>query len=190
MYKKLLGLCLSVFSSGVLAEPVKAPTQTTCPAPLDFTLRLLGSAEEVNLCEAYKGKLVIIVNTASKCGFTPQFSGLEQLYQQYQQRGLVILGFPSNDFANQDPDTEANIKAFCELTYGVKFPMFEKTHAAQESASPIYQVLGEMAGEYPRWNFHKYVLNPQGELIASFSSFVSPQSAKLLQLIEDNLPQE
>jgi glutathione peroxidase len=189
-YKQLFGLLISFFASThVMAEPVKgAATENGCPAALDFTLRLLGSPDPVNLCEIYKGKVVVIVNTASKCGFTPQFEGLEKLYSDYKDRGLVVLGFPSNDFANQDPGSEDEIKQFCQLTYGVKFPMFEKTHAAKGTASPIYQTLGDMAGEYPQWNFHKYVLNTKGELVGSFSSFVTPQSDKLVKLIEENLP--
>lgn len=190
MLKQLLGLAMSFFAAAqVMAEPVKgAASENGCPAALNFTLRELGSDKEVNLCQAYLGKVVVIVNTASKCGFTPQFEGLEKLYSDYKDRGLVVLGFPSNDFAGQDPGSEQEIKEFCEQTYGVKFPMFEKTHAAKPSASPLYKTLGEMAGEYPAWNFHKYVLNPKGELIGSFSSFVTPQSDKLIKLIEANLP--
>lgn len=190
MNKQLLGLAASFFAaSNLLAEPVAGPaTDNGCPAALDFTLRTLGSDKEINLCQEYKGKVVVMVNTASKCGFTPQFEGLEKLYSDYQDRGLVVLGFPSNDFAGQDPGTEKEIKEFCELTYGVKFPMFEKTQVLKDNASPLYQVLGQMAGEHPRWNFHKYVLNTKGELIGSFSSFVTPQSNKLVKLIEENLP--
>lgn len=190
MLKQLFGLAISFFSTAnVMAEPVSGqPSTNGCPAALDFTLRELGSDKQVNLCQTYLGKVVVIVNTASKCGFTPQFEGLEKLYSDYQDKGLVVLGFPSNDFAGQDPGSEKEIKDFCQLTYGVKFPMFEKTHAAKANASPIYQTLGEMAGEYPAWNFHKYVLNTKGELIGSFSSFVTPQSDKLVKLIEANLP--
>ena len=192
MYKQLFALAMSFFSAAqVMAEPVKgAATDNGCLAALNFSVRALGEDKPVNLCETYKGKVVIIVNTASKCGFTPQFEGLEKLYSTYKDRGLVVLGFPSNDFAGQDPGSEKEIKDFCELTYGVKFPMFEKTHAAKANASPIYQTLGEMAGEFPSWNFHKYVLNTKGELIGSFSSFVTPQSDKLIKLIEANLPQK
>jgi len=192
MYKQLFALAMSFFSAAqVMAEPVKgAATDNGCPAALNFSVRALGEDKPVNLCETYKGKVVIIVNTASKCGFTPQFEGLEKLYSTYKERGLVVLGFPSNDFAGQDPGSEKEIKDFCELTYGVKFPMFEKTNAAKANASPIYQTLGEMAGEFPSWNFHKYVLNTKGELIGSFSSFVTPQSDKLIKLIEANLPQK
>lgn len=192
MYKQLFALAMSFFSAAqVMAEPVKGPaTDNGCPAALNFTLRALGEDRLVNLCEAYKGNVVIIVNTASKCGFTPQFEGLEKLYSTYKDRGLVVLGFPSNDFAGQDPGSEKEIKNFCELTYGVKFPMFEKVHAAKSNASPIYQTLGEMSGEFPSWNFHKYVLNTKGELIGSFSGFVTPQSDELIRLIEANLPQK
>ncbi len=190
MCRQLLGLIMSFFSAAhVMAAPVPGvPTAGGCPAALNFTLRELGGRNPINLCETYLGKVVVIVNTASKCGFTGQFAGLEKLYGDYKDRGLVVLGFPSNDFAGQDPGSEQEIKEFCRLTYGVKFPMFEKTHAARANADPLYQTLGEMAGEYPAWNFHKYVLNPKGELIGSFSSFVAPQSEKLIKLIEANLP--
>lgn len=190
MIKQLFGLAMSFFTAAsAMAEPVKGtPGDNGCPAALNFTLRELGSEKQVNLCQTYLGKVVVIVNTASKCGFTPQFEGLEKLYSNYQDKGLVVLGFPSNDFAGQDPGSEKEIRDFCQLTYGVKFPMFEKTHAAKADASPIYKTLGDMAGEYPAWNFHKYVLNTKGELIGSFSSFVTPQSDKLVKLIEANLP--
>lgn len=188
--KQLALLAMSFFaSSHVFAEPIKAtPTTADCPATLNFTLRTLGTDKEVNLCQEYRGKVVLIVNTASKCGFTPQFEGLEKLYKDYKDRGFMVLGFPSNDFANQDPGSEQEIENFCRLTYGVQFPMFEKTHAAKENASPIYQTLGALAGEYPAWNFHKYLLNTKGELIGSFTSFVKPQNEQLVKLIEANLP--
>lgn len=159
-----------------------------CPVTLDFKLRKLAKKEETNLCESYKGKVVLIVNTASKCGFTDQFDGLEALYKKYKDKGLVVLGFPSNDFANQDPENEKKIAEFCRLTYGVEFPMFQKTHAAKANASPIYKTLGTMAGEFPKWNFHKYLLDTKGNLIGSFRSQVEPNSDKLISLIEKSLP--
>ncbi|KAG1657149.1 Glutathione peroxidase [Nymphon striatum] len=150
------------------AETIIAPVNANnCPVTLDFNLRKLAKSEEVNLCNAYKGKVVMIVNTASKCGFTGQFDGLEALYKKYKEKGLVVLGFPSNDFANQDPENEEKIAKFCRLTYGVKFPMFQKTHAAEGNASPIYKTLGKLAGEFPQWNFHKYILDTNGNLIDS-----------------------
>ncbi|CAA6823340.1 MAG: Glutathione peroxidase family protein [uncultured Thiotrichaceae bacterium] len=161
----------------------------TCPEALDFTVRALDDDKEVNLCQTYKGKLIMIVNTASKCGFTPQFEGLEALYEKYKDKGFVVLGFPSNDFANQDPGTEKQVAEFCRLTYGVKFPMFEKTHAAKKNASPIYKKLAELSGgKYPKWNFYKYVISPEGELIGNYSSFTKPNAKKIVKLIEANLP--
>ena len=167
---------------------IAAVNPNGCPVTLDFKLRKLAKKEETNLCETYKGKVVLIVNTASKCGYTDQFDGLESLYKQYKDKGLVVLGFPSNDFANQDPENEEKIADFCRLTYGVQFPMFQKTHAAEKEASPLYKTLGEMAGEFPKWNFHKYLLDTQGNLIASFPSQVTPNDKKLVDLIETHLP--
>ena len=176
---------ISVAQTEAIVSPVNA---NDCPKTLDFNLRRLAKSEEVNLCDAYKGKVVLIVNTASKCGYTGQFDGLEALYNKYKDKGLVVLGFPSNDFANQDPENEQNIAKFCRLTYGVKFPMFEKTHAAESNASPIYKTLGGMAGEFPQWNFHKYLLDTNGNLIGSFKGQVTPESKKIVSLIEKHLP--
>jgi glutathione peroxidase len=110
----------------VEGSSVQAETRN-CPDTLNFTVRSLNDEQQVNLCEVYAGKVVLIVNTASKCAFTSQYQGLEALYATYKERGLVVLGFPSNDFANQEPGTEAEIKTFCRMTYGVQFPMFAKT---------------------------------------------------------------
>ena len=158
--------------------------QASCPDTLDFSARQLATDEEVNLCDAYRGKVVLIVNTASKCAYTDQYEGLEALYEQYRDRGLVVLGFPSNDFGGQEPGTEQEIKRFCRLTYSVKFPMFEKTHARKDRADPLYRLLGEQAGEYPRWNFHKYLLDRDGRLVGSYSSSVRPLGSKLTDRIE------
>lgn len=173
------------------AETVSAPKSvlntSNCSAALNFSFRKLSNAKRVNLCQEYQGKVILIVNTASRCGFTPQFADLEKLYQDYKARGLVVLGFPSNDFGSQELSSEKDIASFCQLTYGVKFPMFEKTHASQSEASPFYRTLGQLSGEYPQWNFHKYLLNKQGKLIASMASHVLPNSKQLTQLIEKNL---
>jgi glutathione peroxidase len=166
----------------------KSPiNENGCPATLDFKLKSIASTDSINLCEAYKGKVVLIVNTASKCGFTDQFGELETLYDNYKDKGFVVLGFPSNDFGNQDPENEKKIASFCRLTYGVKFPMFEKTHAAQQGASPIYQTLGNLAGEFPRWNFHKYLLDKEGNMIASFPSQIGPANKDLVEMIKSHL---
>ena len=155
-----------------------------CPPALDFELRRLNSEERVNLCQTYLGKVVLIVNTASKCGFTPQYEGLELLYDKYKDRGLVVLGFPSNDFGSQEPGTEAQIQEFCRLTYSVRFPMFEKVRASREEASPLYRTLGELSGEFPSWNFHKYLLDRNGSLVESFPTRTPPLSAEITDAIE------
>lgn len=159
-------------------------SETACPQTLNFTMRTLGSEQEVDLCKEYLGKVLVVVNTASKCGYTYQYEGLESLYSTYKDRGLVVVGFPSNDFGGQEPGTEKQIQAFCRLTYGVEFPMFEKTRVAKHHADAFYQVLGSLAGEYPQWNFHKYVLDRNGNLIASFNSRVEPQSKEIINTLE------
>ncbi len=159
-----------------------------CPATLDFTLRQLNSDEQINLCASYKDKTVLVVNTASHCGFTPQFTGLEKIYQQYKTRGFVVLGMPSNDFGSQDPSSEKEIANVCNGEYNTTFPMFEKLHAAKASASPLYETLGELAGEYPAWNFHKYLIH-RGDLIASFPSHVIPEDKRIISMLEDFLPE-
>ncbi len=166
----------------IFAQPTGATAQ--CPALLDFKFRPLGKGEPVRLCDRYQGKVLLVVNTASKCAFTPQYEGLENLYDKYKNEGLVVLGFPSNDFGAQEPGTEKQIGEFCRLTYGVQFPMFEKTHASRDRAHPLYKMLGDTAGEYPRWNFHKYLIDRDGQLVDSFQSGVSPNSPRLVRQIE------
>ena len=151
---------------------------------LDQDFRRLASTEEVNLCEAYAGKVLLIVNTASKCGNTPQYDGLEALYEQYGEQGLVVLGFPSNDFLGQEPGTEAQIEEFCRLTYGVEFPMFEKTSVKKKNAHPLFAGLAEEAGSYPSWNFHKYLIGRDGKVISDFSPRTQPEDQKLVDAVE------
>jgi glutathione peroxidase len=155
-----------------------------CPEILDFEMRKLASKESINLCDAYKGKVILIVNTASKCAFTGQYEGLEKLYADYREKGLVVLGFPSNDFGGQEPGSEENIQKFCRLTYSVKFPMFEKTHVKKKHADPLFKKLGDTAGEYPRWNFHKYLIDREGKLVGSYTPLTKPQSGRLVRAIE------
>ena len=155
-----------------------------CSPNLDFELRRLAGEETVSLCTAYQGKVVLIVNTASKCGYTYQYEALETLYRRYRERSLVVLGFPSNDFAGQEPGSERQIQNFCRLTYDVDFPMFEKSHVREGKAGPLYRLLAQEAGEYPRWNFHKYLLDRSGRLVGSYSSRVEPDSKELIETIE------
>lgn len=154
---------------------------------LDHDFRRLASDESVNLASAYEGKVLLVVNTASKCGNTPQYDGLEKLYQQYGEDGLVVLGFPSNDFMGQEPGTEEEIQDFCRLTYGVKFPMFEKVTVKENGAHPFYAQLASVAGTYPTWNFHKYLIGRDGNLIAEFSPRTKPYDDKLVAEIESAL---
>lgn len=168
----------TLFGGPALAGP------SACPATLDFTKRTLAGDDQVNLCDAYLGKVVLVVNTASRCAYTPQYDGLEKLYERYREQGLVVLGFPSNDFGAQEPGTEKQIQEFCRLTYNVRFPMFEKTHAAERSADPLYRTLAGLAGEYPRWNFHKYLLDRDGKLLGSYASSTRPDDPRLLAAIE------
>jgi glutathione peroxidase len=124
------------------------------------------------------------VNTASKCGNTPQYEGLEKLYDEYGEQGLVVLGFPSNDFMGQEPGTEEEIQEFCRLTYKVRFPMFEKVTVKEGKAHPFYDRLAADSGTYPTWNFHKYLIGRDGKLIAEFSPRTQPYDDKLLQQIK------
>lgn len=171
-------------SVAATTQAATSSESTDCPATLNHTLRQLDSETKINLCETYKDKVVLIVNTASHCGFTPQFEGLEKIYQQYKDQGFVVLGMPSNDFGGQDPGSEKDIAGFCTGEYKVSFPMFEKTHAAKASASPLYQTLAELAGEYPTWNFHKYLIN-KGDLVGSFPSHITPEDKQIVSMIED-----
>ncbi len=163
------------------------PAMACDSALLDQDFRRLASTEEVNLCEAYSGKVLLVVNTASKCGNTPQYDGLEDLYSEYGEQGLVVLGFPSNDFMGQEPGTEEQIEEFCRLTYGVEFPMFEKTTVKGSDAHPFYASLAESAGTYPTWNFHKYLIGRDGQVIAEFSPRTQPDNAELVSAIQSAL---
>ncbi len=154
---------------------------------LDHDFRYLASEEVANLEETYRGKVILVVNTASKCGNTPQYDGLEKLYQQYGEDGLVVLGFPSNDFFGQEPGTEEEIQTFCRLTYKVRFPMFEKTTVKNDDAHPFFAQLAEASGTYPTWNFHKFLIGRDGQLINEFSPGTQPYDTKLVAAIEDAL---
>ena len=160
----------------------------TCAPLLNHSVRQLAGDQVDRLCEIYKGQVVMIVNTASKCGFTPQFDGLETLYRKYKDRGFTVLGFPSKDFGNQEYGTEQETADFCRLTYGVQFPMYATTNAKKGKANPLFKGLAEAAdGDYPSWNFHKYILDRNGNLIGSFGSFTGPSSKRLARVIEGAL---
>ena len=169
-------------SSASSEESVGIPAG--CSEALAFTTYTLVDKKPVDLCKTFGGQVVLIVNTASKCAFTPQYEGLEAMYRKYRSRGFVVLGFPSADFADQEYKGEKQIQEFCRLTYGVQFPMFEKTRVAEHQAGPMYRKLAQLSGQYPQWNFHKYLLDRNGILVGSFASGVTPEDPKLLNAIE------
>ncbi len=126
----------------------------------------------------YKGKVALVVNLASQCGFTPQYAGLEALHKELEAKGVAVLGFPSNDFGQQEPGTPEEIQKFCSLRYNVTFPLFQKVKTHGDGQSPVYTFLAEKHGA-PRWNFHKYVVGKDGEVVAAFPSKVAPESKEL-----------
>ena len=154
---------------------------------LDVSYRALAGKTSVNLKESYAGQVLLVVNTASKCGFTPQYEGLEGLQQKYGGKGFSVLGFPSNDFKGQEPGSEEEIQEFCTLTYGVKFPMFEKVQVTGPQATPLYRSLAQATGVSPGWNFHKYLIARDGSVVANFPSKVAPDDPQLLAAIEREL---
>ena len=154
---------------------------------LDVSYRPLAGKGEVNLAKQYGGKVLLVVNTASKCGFTPQYEGLEALQRKYSARGFSVLGFPSNDFKGQEPGDETQIQEFCTLTYGVKFPMFQKVVVTGPDATPLYRSLATATGVSPGWNFHKYLISRDGRVVAQFPSKVTPDDPKLVAAIEREL---
>lgn len=178
---KAFGAAIALFS-GLAAGPAAASGDL-----LDHEFRRLAGKETVNLGQAYGGQVLLVVNTASKCGFTPQYEGLEAMYAKYQGQGFAVLGFPSNDFMGQEPGSEEQIQEFCTLTYGVKFPMFEKVQVRGEGATPFYRQLADATGEAPGWNFHKYLIGRDGRVIASFGSRTKPDDPALVQALEKAL---
>ena len=178
----LFGFISALF--GCQQKVIQAETVDGCPVTLNHTVKKLNDNQSVNLCHEYAGKVLLIVNTASKCAFTDQYDGLEKLYATYKDRGFAVLGFPSNDFGNQEPGTEKQVQDFCRLTYGVKFPMFSKTHVRKENADPVFRTLGDLTNRYPKWNFYKYLLDQNGNIVDSYASVTSPMSASIVDQIE------
>jgi len=187
------GICFGVFSLTLMlnafaqapAAPSSAPLQAACPVLLNHTFPRLQDEKPQSLCQ-YSGKVILVVNTASYCGFTPQYKGLESIYSKYKDRGLVVLGFPSNDFA-QEKSNNKDIADFCENTFGVKFPMFTKTSVTGDAAVPFFKQLAQDPGQRPKWNFYKYLIGRDGKLIDSFNSMTSPESKSVVQAIEKSL---
>ena len=155
----------------------------SCPALLDHEFNRLQTGKPESLCQ-YRGKVLLIVNTASFCGYTHQYEGLEAMYRKYRDRGLVVLGFPTNDFGSQEPGSNKEIAEFCRLTYGVQFPMFEKTTVKTLQANPLYAELVAKTGQSPKWNFFKYVVDRNGNPAGTFASQVEPDDRALTALLE------
>lgn len=163
-----------------------AGSAAACPALFDHTFNSLVADQPVNLCQ-YAGKVVLVVNTASQCGFTPQFKGLESLYRRYRDQGLVILGFPANDFGQQEPGANREIARFCEENYGVSFPMFSKAQDDKPlRANALYADLIAATGRAPRWNFHKYLIERSGKVI-SFESDAEPEGREMMRAVQTAL---
>jgi glutathione peroxidase len=190
--RPILLLALSALTGALLLPPATAvaaeAAPAACPALLQKTFnRLLDDAPQ-NLCQ-YAGKVLLVVNTASHCGFTPQYEGLEKLYATYSAQGLVVLGFPSNDFGQQEPGKGKDIADFCFNTYGVKFPMFEKSVVTGKKANPLFLELAKAGGGSPRWNFYKYLVGRDGKLIESYSSMTSPDGSAIVSDVKKALAQ-
>ena len=191
LYKSFSLVCLTLGmalfpSAHAQNSKSEAAANGKCPAVLQHTVERLQDEKPQNLCQ-YAGQVVLVVNTASFCGFTPQYKSLEELYARYKDKGLVVLGFPSNDFGQQEPGSAKEIADFCFNTYGVKFPMFTKTQVTGEGAAPLFKQLAAQTGQKPRWNFHKYLIGRDGKVVDQYSSMTGPESKSVVQAIEKNL---
>ena len=172
-------MIVTVISALALAGMMTPATVSAqdCPALLNHKFNRLQDDSPQNLCQ-YAGKVTLVVNTASYCGYTSQYEGLEKLYATYKDKGLVILGFPSNDFS-QEPGNNKEIAEFCYNTYGVKFPMFAKTVVSGKEANPLFAELIKAGGSAPRWNFYKYLIGRDGKFIDSYASITAPQGNRI-----------
>jgi len=162
-----------------------AQQATACPEYLDNSMRKLHSRDTVNFCENFEGKPMLLVNTASHCGYTPQFKGLEAVYQQYKEQGLVLVGFSSDDFRQEDDD-EAKAADICYINYGVTFTMLAPSHVRGEEANPVFRELASKT-KAPSWNFNKYLIDREGNVVQHFGSGTKPESEAMKAAIEQVL---
>jgi glutathione peroxidase len=187
MMKALGGLAFVLLGGLATSAVATGPGGGACPPLLDRKVPNLQD-EAVSLCQ-FQGKVLLIVNTASECGYTPQYEGLEKLYRRYRDRGLVVLGFPANDFGGQEPGSNKQIAEFCQVNYGVSFPVFAKSSVVGANANAVFRELAATTGSAPRWNFHKYLVDRSGAPVASFATRVEPLDPKLTREIERLLGQ-
>ena len=181
MPKYLLALLLLLTAMQfVKAAPAASPS---CSPLLSHTFPRLQDEAPQNLCQ-YQGKVILVVNTASFCGFTSQYEGLEKLYAKYKDRGLVVLGFPSNDFGQQEPGSNKEIADFCKNTYDVKFPMLAKSSVSGSNPNPLFKMLIAKTGTAPKWNFYKYLIDRNGNVVDAFNSMTKPTSSSITSEIE------
>ena len=174
----LIVAALAVFATPAPSGAAESP----CPAVLDHKFANLMD-EPISLCQ-FGGKVLLIVNTASECGYTPQYEGLEKLYRRYRDKGFAVLGFPANDFGGQEPGSNKEIAQFCRVNYGITFPVFAKTPVVGTKANPLFKELAAKTGKPPRWNFHKYLLDRTGQPVAVFESAVEPEDRQVTTQIE------
>ena len=160
-----------------------------CSPLLSHTFPRLQDEAPQNLCQ-YQGKVILVVNTASYCGFTSQYEGLEKIYSKYKDRGFVVLGFPSNDFGQQEPGSNKEIAEFCKNTYDVKFPMFSKSVVSGNNPNPLFKMLIAKTGTTPKWNFYKYLIDRNGNVVDSFGSVTKPTSSSITNQIEKLLEEK
>ncbi len=195
MLKTVFSLSLFAAAASVSAQPAAvvprqmpvaaSPAPASCPALLKQSFKRLQDEAPQDLCQ-YAGKVVLVVNTASYCGYTKQYEGLEKLYSKYSPRGLVVLGFPSNDF-KQEAASAKEIADLCYNTYGVKFPMFASTVVTGANANPLHAALAKQTGQEPKWNFAKYLIGRDGKVIEHFPSKVTPEDPALVSKVEKAL---
>lgn len=172
-------------TAAMLAAPAMA---NQCGDILGHSMQQLNTRETIDLCEAFKGKTLLVVNTASKCGFTPQFDALEALSEKYKEQGLVVLGFPSDSFKQEYDDAEKTAEV-CYLTYGVKFPMFASSKVKGNDANPIFKALIAKTGETPSWNFNKYLVSADEQRVVHFGSRTKPDDKDFISALESMLQQ-
>jgi glutathione peroxidase len=173
-----LVVALAIFAT----PPPSIAAESSCPTVLNHKFANLMD-EPVSLCQ-FSGKVLLIVNTASECGYTPQYDGLEKLYRRYRDKGFAVLGFPANDFGAQEPGSNKEIAQFCRVNYGITFPVFAKTAVVGANANPLFKELTAKTGKPPRWNFHKYLLDRTGQPVAVFESAIEPEDRQVTSQID------